>query len=167
MTWIPKSNHSERYIWSLGRTGSPFLNRSTPELHFRMRQSRASPYGSLDDSKPHPQILYRNHYTKTMADPEPTDPHPGQRVDIEELILRKYSEASNWSGTSSKGPSTASSAGSAVGERTWKDFTTSETWSQNGEGVEVHDFAHGKGGGEKSKAEVEKSQRMSEKSSLM
>ena len=107
-----------------------------------------------------------------MADTEPTDlnhPHPGQRVNIEELTSRNYSGASNWSSTSSKRPSTANSSGSAAspGERTWKDFTTSETWTQKGQGVAVRDFADAKRGGGKSKAEIETSRRMLEKSSLM
>jgi hypothetical protein len=108
-----------------------------------------------------------------MADTEPTDlnhPHPGQRVNIEELTSRKFSDASNWSTNSTtKRPSTASSTGSAAcpGERTWKDFTTSETFSQKGEGVQVRDFADAKKGGGKTKSEVEKSRRMLEKSSLM
>ena len=100
-----------------------------------------------------------------MADTEPIDlnhSHPGQRVNIEELASRKH-------GSSSKRPSMASSTGSAAspGERTWKDFTTLETWTQKGQGVAVRDFADAKRGGGKSKAEIEKSRRMLEKSSLM
>jgi hypothetical protein len=80
-----------------------------------------------------------------MATNEPTDedhPHPGQRVNIEELASRKASDASNRSPSSSKRPPTANSAG----DGTWKDLTTSETWSQKQHGEEVSDFASGKGG---------------------
>jgi hypothetical protein len=104
---------------------------------------------------------------------EPTDedhPHPGQRVNIEELASRKASDASNWSPSSPKRPATANSAG----DGTWKDLTTSETWSQKQHGVEVRDFASAKGGakggaksGAKPKGDVENSRQMLEKSSLM
>jgi hypothetical protein len=116
----------------------------------------------------------------TMATTEPTDlnhPHPGQRVNIEELAARKFSQASTSSTSSSKRPSTASSNG-GVGattdhpeEGTWKDLTTSETWSQKQQGIEIRDFATAKPGAGagvgKSKADVEKSRRMLEKSSIV
>lgn len=107
-----------------------------------------------------------------MATTEPTDlnhPHPGQRVDIEDLAARKFSQASTSSTSSSKRPSTASSNGGTTtnaDEGTWKDLTTSETWSQKQQGIEIRDFANAKGAAGKSKADVEKSRRMLEKSSL-
>ena len=108
-----------------------------------------------------------------MASSEPTDidhPHPGQRVDIDELAARKFSSASTSSASSSKRPSTASSSGGAAMhspiEGTWHDLTTSETFSKKQEGVDVRDFAKGKNG-TKPKGDVEKSRRMLEKSSIV
>lgn len=104
--------------------------------------------------------------------PDPFDPHPGQRVNIEDLSTRKYSTASTWSSSSSKRPSTASSNDwMSPTEGTWKDFTTSETWSQGPqEGIDVRDFGAKSGGKQqqqpKSKSEVEKSRKMLEKSSI-
>lgn len=107
-----------------------------------------------------------------MATDEPTDfdhPHPGQRVDIDELAARKFSATSTTSTSSSKRPSTASSNGGAATqheESTWHDLTTAETFSQKKHGVEIRDFASAKSAA-KAKPDVEKSRRMLEKSSLV
>jgi hypothetical protein len=109
-----------------------------------------------------------------MATNEPTDfdhPHPGQRVDIDELAARKFSAASTSSTASSKRPSTASSSGAAApqeqGAGTWHDLTTSETFSQKQQGVEIRDFASAGKDAAKTKPDLEKSRRLLEKSSIV
>jgi hypothetical protein len=108
-----------------------------------------------------------------MANTEPTDethPHPGQRVYMEDVRARKFSDVSSPSSSpsSSKRPSFASLMDPNYGrEGTSRDETASEAFAQKQQGIEIRDFATKKSKPSGKKGDVEQSRQLLERSSLM
>jgi hypothetical protein len=103
---------------------------------------------------------------KTNEPTDQTDPHPGQRVDIVDLPLRKFSAASDTSTTSSERSFEASTRDPATSrDAPSKDDILRKVRSYKQQGIEVRDFARRKSS-RKSKSDVEASRRLLEKSTL-
>jgi len=104
-----------------------------------------------------------------MASTEPTDlnhPHPGHRIDIQDLSPRKISNTGNTSVFPPKRPSNASSIETASSQEGISRNETPEATHQGQHGIAVRDFATVKAA-RKPKADVEQSCQLLEKSSLV